>query len=214
MNIFYLDKEPERAASFHCDKHNVKMIVESAQMLSTAQWYAEAERLSLLPWNGKQSDLWREMARIHRQAAGFDTSGDSSFHIRDIRKQTAHLLPDSLYAHIYSPTHANHPSAVWARSTKEQYNWLADLSLELCYEYTRRYKRRHKTQTLIEWCVANPPDVFPSRPFVEPPQCMPNDSKINGDTVGAYRQYYIKHKAYMAKWAHSKTPDWWKQSVQ
>ena len=36
MNIFYLDKDPEIAAQMHCDKHVVKMILESAQMLSTA----------------------------------------------------------------------------------------------------------------------------------------------------------------------------------
>lgn len=36
MNIFYLDSDPEIAASYLCDKHVVKMIVESAQMLCTA----------------------------------------------------------------------------------------------------------------------------------------------------------------------------------
>ena len=36
MNIFYLDKDPIKAAQMSCDKHCVKMIVESAQMLSTA----------------------------------------------------------------------------------------------------------------------------------------------------------------------------------
>ena len=36
MNIFYLDKDPVVAAQMMCDKHVVKMILESAQMLSTA----------------------------------------------------------------------------------------------------------------------------------------------------------------------------------
>lgn len=36
MNIFYLDKNPRKAAEYHCDKHVVKMILESAQLLSTA----------------------------------------------------------------------------------------------------------------------------------------------------------------------------------
>lgn len=35
MNIFYLDKNPQKCASYHCDKHVVKMIVETAQLLST-----------------------------------------------------------------------------------------------------------------------------------------------------------------------------------
>lgn len=36
MNIFYLDKDPYKAASYFYDKHKVKMILESAQMLCTA----------------------------------------------------------------------------------------------------------------------------------------------------------------------------------
>jgi len=35
MNIFVLDKDPKIAAQYHCNKHNVKMILESAQILST-----------------------------------------------------------------------------------------------------------------------------------------------------------------------------------
>ena len=36
MNIFVLDQSPQVAARMHCDKHCVKMILETAQMLSTA----------------------------------------------------------------------------------------------------------------------------------------------------------------------------------
>lgn len=37
MNIFVLDKNPIRAAKMACDKHVVKMILESAQMLCSVQ---------------------------------------------------------------------------------------------------------------------------------------------------------------------------------
>ena len=36
MNIFYLDKDPRKAAKYQYNKHVVKMILESAQMLCTA----------------------------------------------------------------------------------------------------------------------------------------------------------------------------------
>ena len=36
MNIFYLDHDPVMCAQMHCDKHVVKMIVEYAQLMSTA----------------------------------------------------------------------------------------------------------------------------------------------------------------------------------
>lgn len=35
MNIFALSDDPKEAAQMHCDKHVVKMVLESAQMLST-----------------------------------------------------------------------------------------------------------------------------------------------------------------------------------
>ena len=36
MNIFFLDKTPDGSAEMLCDKHVPKMLLESAQMLSTA----------------------------------------------------------------------------------------------------------------------------------------------------------------------------------
>jgi len=36
MNIFFLDKDPVKAAQLQCDKHVVKMVLETAQMVSTA----------------------------------------------------------------------------------------------------------------------------------------------------------------------------------
>jgi hypothetical protein len=35
MNIFVLDQDPYKAAEYHCDKHVVKMVLETAQLLST-----------------------------------------------------------------------------------------------------------------------------------------------------------------------------------
>ena len=36
MDIFHLDKDPVLCAQYHCDKHVVKMILETGQMLCTA----------------------------------------------------------------------------------------------------------------------------------------------------------------------------------
>jgi len=47
MNLFLLAKNLKRCAKYHCDKHVVKMILEYAQILSTAYWllHPDAERL-------------------------------------------------------------------------------------------------------------------------------------------------------------------------
>jgi hypothetical protein len=42
MNIFYLSHRPSRCARWHCDKHVVKMILETAQLLYTAHWFLAA----------------------------------------------------------------------------------------------------------------------------------------------------------------------------
>jgi hypothetical protein len=36
MNIFFLDWDVEKSAQYHCDKHVVKMILETAQLLCSA----------------------------------------------------------------------------------------------------------------------------------------------------------------------------------
>jgi Pyrimidine dimer DNA glycosylase len=42
MNIFVLSLDPREAAQLHCDKHVIKMIIESAQMLYSAHWALES----------------------------------------------------------------------------------------------------------------------------------------------------------------------------
>jgi hypothetical protein len=38
MNIFFLDKTPTKLAMYHNDKHVVKMILETAQLLCSVHW--------------------------------------------------------------------------------------------------------------------------------------------------------------------------------
>jgi hypothetical protein len=44
MNIFVLDKDAGKAASFHNDRHVVKMILETAQLLCTAHHYLDGSQ--------------------------------------------------------------------------------------------------------------------------------------------------------------------------
>lgn len=45
MNIFVLSFDPRIAAEHHCDKHVVKMILETAQLLYCAHWATDASKL-------------------------------------------------------------------------------------------------------------------------------------------------------------------------
>ena len=56
MNIFYLDKDPVKAAQVQYNKHVVKMILESAQMLCTAHHcYGDKDQVENVPY--KQAHL-------------------------------------------------------------------------------------------------------------------------------------------------------------
>ena len=56
MNIFYLDKCPDKAARLKYNKHVVKMILESAQMLCTAHHcYGDKDQVENVPY--KQAHL-------------------------------------------------------------------------------------------------------------------------------------------------------------
>ena len=56
MNIFYLHKNPETAAKLQYNKHVVKMILESAQMLCTAHHcYGDKDQVENVPY--KQAHL-------------------------------------------------------------------------------------------------------------------------------------------------------------
>lgn len=54
MNIFILDLDPEKAAQYHCDKHVVKMILESAQLLSTAHRVLDGAYYTRLSASGRK----------------------------------------------------------------------------------------------------------------------------------------------------------------
>jgi hypothetical protein len=71
MNIFYLDRDPVIAAQMMCDKHVVKMILESAQMLSTAHRvldgdeYANEVGLYKLAHKNHPSTIWVRSSNEH-----------------------------------------------------------------------------------------------------------------------------------------------------
>ena len=50
MNIFYLDRDPVKAAQMSCDKHVVKMILETVQMLFSA-WLLKENETGSVQWD-------------------------------------------------------------------------------------------------------------------------------------------------------------------
>jgi len=58
MNIFYLDKSVVKCAKYHNDKHVVKMILETAQLLCGAHWATGGEAPYKLSHKNHPCAIW------------------------------------------------------------------------------------------------------------------------------------------------------------
>ncbi len=128
------------------------------------------------------------------------------------RKVKCWRLPDEREQTLYKAAHVNHPCSVWARESMANFLWLHTHGLSLAREYTRRYKKVHKSQAVIEACL----DALDSLPLADTERtphvlCMPDEYK-SGDTAKAYRAYYIGEKAEFAQW-RLEAPYWWPQQT-
>jgi hypothetical protein len=138
-------------------------------------------------------------------------------HVRKMQIESAQMLCTAHWAvgseAPYKRAHFNHPSTKWTRESIQHYRWLVKHGLEVCYEFNKRYGKRHKTQDVIEWCRDNEPSI-PDAGFTPPPQAMPEEYK-NEDTIEAYKTYYIQDKVKIKKLNWNKLnnkPIWIKES--
>lgn len=190
VNIFYLDHDPAAAAQSHVDRHVVKMILETAQLLSTA-WHAVAPDQVV-------SDLF--FADLPGQAPPGECPAYPQLRLKGGGR-------------IYRKTHERHPCAVWARAHTGNYNWLHRLGLELCREYTFRYKRAHACEAVLATLQKAPPGMPKERLHDEPPLAMPQELKVvdaDGcwDAVPSYRRYYVEAKHPLFRWTKRAAPSW------
>ena len=58
MNIFFLDFDTKKCAEYHCDKHVVKMILETAQLLCSAHWVIGSEAPYKLSHKNHPCSIW------------------------------------------------------------------------------------------------------------------------------------------------------------
>ena len=97
--------------------------------------------------------------------------------------------------------------------------WLSHLLVELCHEYTYRYGKVHKCESigLVKCLLNNVPENIPNGPFTEPTPAMPDDVKVPGDSIASYRNYYIQNKTHLASWSGKinsrPIPEWYNASV-
>lgn len=106
----------------------------------------------------------------------------------------------------YKLTHKNHPCAVWARESLDNYIWLCKSTLALCREYTYRYKKIHKGEEVAIWHLSNLPNIS-SVGITSRPKCM-DSQYIKNSIIDSYRIYYKYAKVHIHSWKNREVPSW------
>lgn len=174
MNIFAVDNCPIVSAQSLVDKHVVKMILETCQLLSTAHRLIDGIQYTDKTKTGRNVKRWR--------------------------------LPDARDQILYSATHISHPSAVWCRTTNNNYNWLYAHLTALLDEYTYRYGKIHKCE-FLRGPLSVPPFNIPIGPKWPVTEAMPDEYKVE-NSVESYRNYYRVGKKHLHKWTKRQQPEW------
>ena len=158
MNIFVVNSDPVLAAKDLCNKHVVKMSLETAQMLCYISYINN----------------------------GF----------KRIEEPYAPCKP-----------HLKHPCVLWANKSIDNWNWLYEHGIALFEEYTKRYKRKHKSMDVILWAkdFGTKPTGKGLTDFV---QCMPEYCRSKDPIIG-YRKFYVLEKSKFAVWKNCQPPQWY-----
>lgn len=198
MNIFVLDKDPRVAARDQCDKHIVKMVLEYAQMLSSAHRVCDGKKVFIQDVLGKKHSVnlleGEEVEMIFYE-------------------DTQKWKPSITKRKCYAVAHKNHPCTIWARFSKENYQWLFDIFDESCKEYTRRYHKTHKCERFKEFLSTPPQKLLYKKRFLSRPALAMPDQFKTDSVIESYRRLYIESKSRFAKWNFSPTPEWYKEGI-
>lgn len=181
MNLFYLDKDLDLCAQYHIDKHVGKMQLEAAQLMTSALWVDKI--LGFVPRKLESPEL----AEINKAKALEP----------DIEERTFTR---------YLPTHINHPSAIWVRSSLENYFWTFAYIQSLNQETVWRGNKSHASCAEVERMPE--PKLLVDMGMTTFAQAMPDGLK-RADPIEAYRNFYMLDKGPFATWKGRGPPEWW-----
>jgi hypothetical protein len=183
MNLFVLDKDPVKAAELQCDKHVVKMIVESAQMLSTAHRMLDGVFERRPSKSGKtMSKYWR---------------------LPDNRES---IMYKAVHMHhpctVWTTQSNNNYTWHWAH--------FAALCDEYQYRYGKVHATDKLLRKALQSLPRNIPiGYLTPQPLAmkSNPECM-NES----DVVGSYRSFYqTKQARFKMVWTKREVPKWFER---
>ena len=169
----------------HCDKHVVKMIIEYAQLLSTAHRVLDGVSKNVLTKSNRKYTTW-----IHPITLMETT----------LYKSTMRNHPSAIWAR-QSLSHYVYLKELWK-----------NLCAEYTYRYGKVHITYTKLIDVLEVNPTNIPNVpfFDPPPAMSHfPLCIvPNNS------LHSYYNYYIVAKNYFAKWTKRPIPEWYSKGLK
>lgn len=183
MNIFILDKNPVIAAQQQCDKHIVKMVTESAQMLSTAHRLLDGV-MELRP--SKSGKRMKKYWKLNDER-------------EDVLMKNVHENHPCTKWTMQSKTNYH-----W------HYLHYQALAQEYEYRYGKKHGAFDRDTSLaakLNQFPQNIPDGGQT-PFAlamkNNPECI-----VENDAVQSYRNYYIqKQDKFKMAWINREAPEW------
>lgn len=175
MNIFYLAEDPKVCAQDHCDKHVVKMILEYAQLLSTAHRVLDGKETKVLSNSGKRMvSNWV-----------LDDSSDAVLY------KVAHVSHPS---NIWTRASGHHYIWLWRL-------W-HNLCLEYTERYNKTHISWKKLRTYLSIPPQNIQDNgFTPPPQCMPDECKKNDTvQAYRDFYMAHKREFATWKTQVPSW--------------
>ena len=180
MNVFYLDEDVKECAKMHVDKHVVKMIVEYAQLLSTAHRMLDAVEYTGLSKNGRKVKRYRF---------------ENDYYDKTFYQAVHYHHPSAVWAR------ASRMNYRWL------YDLFVALCDEYTYRYGKKHSTDLKLRVLLAMSPKNIPDkpfTQPTPAMSHYPDCI-----VEGDSLKSYHNYYIAAKNSFAKWTKRNVPSWY-----
>ncbi len=174
MNIFFLSANPRRCARWHCDKHVVKMILESCQMLYTAHHVHGGTAIiessaPICATTGKRG--YKKHAAKHPSTLWVCAS---LAHYIWLCRMALCLVDEHVYRFHPTKRHACEAHLLWLRANPppdlKETRWRSDptpampdeykISTDVVVCYRAYYNGSKRERGLFKWTVRHVPHVF------------------------------------------------------
>ena len=189
MNLFFTNWDPVEAASEQCDQYVIKIAIELALFLSAIVW-----------------------RRGYDGPIGTDETLSFSEHIFHGERKYV-LMPAKGPYRNSAIVHEASEIYEWLTKSIQNYRWGLAYGMGLVKEYSRRYRKIHRSESVLLWLVAHEPDLPNIGLTTDIGLAMPAQFKDRSDPVKSYKDYIVCVKSPFLRWKFTSPPEWYLNGI-